>query len=163
MRLAPLLWILLVALAVAPAASADKPHRDVGPQPDFSIPGQCAAPILGHVDGNEINTLFFDRDGTTAVKQIVVFPGNTLTLTNAETRKSITISGAGSFQQRADSDGSLRVDITGHGFFAPNPLTGEPGIWYLSGHARATFDAEGNMISGEISGQIADLCPELSS
>src|SRR5262249_1894107 len=162
MRLGPLLiFTLLIVLVVAPAASADKPHRDVNPQDDFAIDDQCSFPVLGHVDGLEINTIFVDK-GDNPVKQIVVFPGNTLTFTNADTGTSITVRGTGSFQQRANADGSVAVKVTGHGFFAPNPLTGEPGLWYLNGHASATVDADGNLISVDgVSGNMVDLCDQL--
>jgi len=163
MRLAPLLLsIVAIALAVAPAATANKPIRDVSPQGDFSIDDQCAFPVLGHVDGNEINTIHLDRFGD-AVKQIVVFPGNELTLANADTGTSITVQGTGSFQRRANPDGTVAVKVTGHGFFAPNPLTGEPGLWYLNGHASATTDADDNLISVDgLSGNMVDLCDQLA-
>ena len=53
--------------------------------------------------------------------------------------------------------------ITGHGPFIPNPITGEAGIWYLSGRARATFDAQGNVTSAHVSGKLVNLCAQLSS
>jgi hypothetical protein len=164
MRLGPLiLATVLIALAVAPAATADKPIREVHPsQEDGLITDQCAFPVLGHIDGPEIITTFTDKDGN-PVKQIVVFPGNTLTFTNVDTGKSVTILGTGSFQRRANPDGSEADKVIGQGFFSPNPVTGEPGIWDLNGHASATFDADGNLTSVEISGQLVDLCPQLAS
>jgi hypothetical protein len=156
------LWTVLLALAVTPPASASKPVREVHGQDDTVITGQCAFTVLGHVEGVEIITLFTDRAGN-PVKQIVTFPGNTLTFTNLASGTSITVMGTGSSQLRAGADGSLSARAMGHGPFFPHPLTGQPGIWYLSGQARATFDSQGNMTSAKISGRLVDLCPRLAS
>ena len=165
MRLAPLLLtILAIALAVAPAASADKPFRDVSPQGDVNLDDLCAFPVLGHVDGNEINIIFVGKGGD-AVKQIVVFPGNRLTFTNTDTGASITVQGTGSTQRRVNPDGTLAVKLTGHIFMTSNPLTGEPGLWYFNGHASATTDADENILSVDgISGNdIVNLCDQIAS
>ena len=79
-----LLSTLLVVLAVASAASANKPTREIIPgQADVVFTAdQCGFEVLGHIEGGEIITTFTDRAGN-AVKQIVVFPGNKATLTNA--------------------------------------------------------------------------------
>ena len=50
----------------------------------------------------------------------------------------------------------------GHGPFFPNPITGEPGIWYLSGQGRSTIDAHGNVTSAKLMGRLVDLCPQLA-
>jgi len=158
-----LLSTVLVVLAVAPAASAKKPARDINPgQDDVVIADQCAFPVFAHVEGREIITTFTDNAGN-PVKQIGIFPGNTLTLTNLNTGTSVTVVSTGPFHARVESDGSGPGIITGHGPFVPNPITGEPGIWYLSGRARATFDAQGNVTSAEAAGRLVDLCVQLSS
>jgi hypothetical protein len=159
-----LLSTLLIALAVVPAATASKPIREVNPaQEDAVITDQCAFPVLGHVEGREIITTFTDRAGN-PVKQIGVFPGNTLTFTNLDTGRSTTLVATGSFHVRAQPDGSLTVMVTGHGPFLTNPVTGEPGIWYLSGgRVVATFDAEGNMTSVHATGNLVNLCTQLAS
>ena len=87
----------------------------------------------------------------------MAFPGNKITLTNADSGASITIMGTGSSQLRAEPDGSFSAKSTGHGPFFPNPLTGEPGIWYLSGQGRATLDSEGNVTSAELAGRLVDV------
>jgi hypothetical protein len=154
---------LLGVLAIAPSASATKPIRIINPiQGDAVIRHQCAFPVFAHVEGPEIITIYVDKSGD-PVKQIVVFPGNTLTLTNLRTSASVTFGATGSFQLRAEPDGGTSAKITGKGPFFPHPLTGEPGIWYLIGRAKATFDAEGNMTSGEIKGRLIDVCAELAS
>jgi hypothetical protein len=164
MRRGPLLAMtVLISLAVAPAASATKPVRDIIPgQEDTVIDGQCALSVLAHIEGREIVTTFIDKSGN-PVKQIGIFPGNTLTLTNLDTGRSITVVATGPYHARVEPDGSGSVLITGHGPFLPNPVTGEPGIWYLTGRVKATFDAQGNVTSVDAAGTLVDLCVQLSS
>jgi hypothetical protein len=64
---------VLTALAVVPAAIADKPTREVSGQDDIVITDQCAFPVLVHVEGLEIDTTFTNREGN-PVKQIGSFP-----------------------------------------------------------------------------------------
>jgi hypothetical protein len=159
-----LLSTVIFALAVAPAATAVKPTRQIVPgQEDVVIIGQCAFPVLAHGEGVEIITTFTDKEGN-PVKQIGIFPANTITFTNLtpDTDKSVTVVTSGTFQVRAEPDGSISVKITGHGPFVPNPITGEPGIWYLSGRAFATFDAEGNPTSADLKGSLVNLCAQLA-
>jgi hypothetical protein len=154
---------LLICLALAPAASARKPTREINPsQSDVVITDQCDFPVLGHISGVEIIKTWTDDAGN-PLKQIVTFPGNRLTFTNRDTGTSVTVVGTGSTQLRAQPDGSVSARAMGHGPFFPNPLTGEPGIWYLSGQGRATFDAHGNVTSARLSGRLVDLCPSLAS
>jgi hypothetical protein len=158
-----LLTTFFLALTIAPLATANKPVREVNPvQDDMVVTGQCAFRVLVHIDGGEIVTNFTNKAGD-LVKQIVVFPANTVTLTNLATRKSITLPATGSFQGRAHSDGSVSFKITGHGAFPGNPITGDPGLWYLSGRLFANFDVDGNLTSTGNSGRLVDLCPRLSS
>jgi len=159
-----LLPTVLVALAVVPAATANKPTREIIPAPeDRVITGQCTFPVLGHIEGSEIDTTFYDRAGN-PVKLIAVFPGNTLTLTNLDTGNSITLGATGSFHLRVEADGSGTGMVTGQGAWPDgNPLTGEPGIWYQSGRVSATFDAGGNTTSIRNAGTLVNLCTELAS
>jgi hypothetical protein len=158
-----LLSIGLTALAVAPLAAADKPMREIIPAPDDIVfTDQCAFPVLAHIEGSEIDTTFTDKDGN-PVKLLGVFPGNMLTLTNLDTGTSLTLPATGSFQLRVKSDGSGSAKVTGHGPSVPNPITGEPGIWYLSGRLFATFDADGNTTSMGNTGKLVNLCPRLAA
>ena len=154
---------LLAAVALVPAAMADKPTREVilAP-PDKVIDDQCAFPVNAHIDGAEIDTTFTDKAGS-PVKLLGVFPGNTLTLTNLETGKAITLAATGSFQARVRPDGSTAFSVTGNGPWFPNPVSGEPGIWYQSGRVTATVDAQGNVKSVGSTGKLIDLCPRLAS
>jgi hypothetical protein len=153
--------VMLTPVVTTPASAAP-PVREVIPgQGDVVITGQCDSPILGHADGAEIITTYTDAAGI-PVKQIQIFPGNALAMTNLETGTSVTVMGTGATIVRAESDGGVSVQITGHGPFFPHPLTGEPGIWYLSGRARATFDAQGNQMSAVVTGTLVNLCARLA-
>ena len=156
------LAVVVTVLAVASSASATKPIRDTNEQGDFVIRGQCAFPVLGHIDGTEIIKTFVDKAGD-PVKQIVTFPGNRITLTNLRSGSSIVVMGTGSSQLRARRDGSLSARAMGHGPFFPNPLTGEPGIWYLSGQGTMTSDQNGQVTEIALHGRLVDLCPRLGS
>ncbi len=126
------------------------------------VPDQCAFPVLAHIQGGEINRNFFDKAGN-LVKQLGVFPGQTSTWTNLDTGKSITVSDAGSYLLRLNPDGSGTLLITGHGPI-PNFITGERGIWYLNGgQITATGDADGNVTSVDVRGNLVDLCTQLAS
>jgi hypothetical protein len=157
------LSIVLAALAIAPAATAITPEREIVPAPDDMLTAdQCGFPVLGHIEGGEIDTTFFDNLGD-PVKQIGVFPGQTLTLTNLDTDESITVTNAGSFQLRARRDGSFTVSITGHGPLPPD-VTGEPGIWYLNGgRVFATLDENGDATSITVTGNVENLCDRLAA
>ena len=158
-----LLSTVVICLALAPAASAKKPTRQINPsQDDVVITDQCAFPVLGHIDGIEIITTFLDDAGD-PVRQIVAFPGNRMTLTNLDRGTSVTVVSTGSSQLRLQPDGSTSARAMGHGTFFPNPLTGEPGIWYLSGQGEATMDPQGTVTSVALAGRLVDLCSELAS
>jgi hypothetical protein len=160
--IAAALAISTVALA-APAASASKPTREVIPAPDDRvITDQCAFPVLGHIDGAEIDTTFTDKAGN-PVKLHGIFPHNRLTLTNLETGGSITLGASGLFQAQRKRDGSEVVKVTGHGPFLSHPVSGEPGIWYLSGQLTAVLDADGNPTSIQLTGKLVNLCPQLAA
>jgi hypothetical protein len=157
-----LLSSVLVVLATAAPASAAGPIREVNTQGDVVIRGQCAFPVLGHIEGTEIIKTFLDAAGD-PVKQIVTFPGNRITFTNLRSGTSITVAGTGSAQLRAHADGSVSARAMGHGPFFPNPLTGEPGVWYLSGQGASLLDAQGNPTSAVLHGRLVDLCPQLAA
>ena len=111
-----LLSTVLIALAVAPAAIADKPTREIVPGPDDVVfTGQCGFPVLAHIEGVEIHTTFTDKQGN-VVKLLGVFPGNTLTLTNLDTGKSVTLPATGALPRPARA---RRLDhLPGDGYWA---------------------------------------------
>jgi hypothetical protein len=153
----------LIGLALVPIATANKPDRGPIPAPgDVVITDQCAFPVLGHIEGGEIDTTFFNKAGD-IVKLHGAFPGQTLTVTNLDTGKSLTVVNAGSFLARAERDGSVTISITGHGPI-PNFITGEPGIWYLNGgQVRLVLDADGNVMSVASTGNLVNLCSQLAA
>jgi hypothetical protein len=155
--------VAVATMAVgAPVAAANPPTREIIPAPeDIVITGQCAFPVLGHIEGNEIDTTFTNKAGD-AVKLMAVFPGNTVTFTNIATGKSVVISGTGLFHAQLRRDGSAFVQVTGHGPSFPNPITDEPGIWYLSGRLIAVLDVNGNPTSMDSTGKLVNLCPQLA-
>lgn len=108
---------VVAMLLVTPAASASKPIREVHTQGDGVIRGQCAFPVLGHIDGVEIIKTWVNDAGE-PIKQIVTFPRNRITLTNLRSGTSITVLGTGSSQMRARSDGSTSARAMGHGPFS---------------------------------------------
>jgi hypothetical protein len=155
------LAVVVTVLAVASSASATKPIREVNEQGDGVIRGQCAFPVLGHIDGVEIIKTWVNDAGD-PIKQIVTFPNNRITLTNLRSGASITVMGTGTSQLRAHGDGSTSARAMGHGPFFPNPLTGEPGIWYLSGQGTTRIDGNGQVTDIALHGRLVDLCPRLA-
>jgi hypothetical protein len=84
-------------------------------------------------------------------------------MTNLDTGKSITLPGTGASSARLQPDGSVLYAALGHGIFVPNPVTGEPGIWYLSGRGTVAFDAAGNLTSFPVAnGRLVNLCDRLA-
>jgi hypothetical protein len=152
---------LSTLLAMGPAAGASKPAREEVPAPgDMVFTGQCGFPVLGHIAGGEIDTTFFNNDGD-PVKQIAVFPGQTLTLTNLASGEAITVVNSGSTQLRAKPGGALEITIMGHGPIQ-NEIVGEPGLWYLDGgQVTVNLDAAGNPTSIRVLGNVVNLCERL--
>ena len=150
-------------VTVAPtAASAMPPTREIVPAPDdITITDQCSFPVLAHFDASEIDTTFTNKAGDT-VKLIGVFPGNVLTLTNLHSGTALTLMATGQFHAQLKHDGSAFAIVAGHGPFVPHPITGEPGIWYLSGQLKGPLDENGDAISLRVSGQLVNLCAELA-
>jgi hypothetical protein len=154
---------VVIALAVAPAAGAEKPTRTPTTQPDMPINDQCAFPVLAHWEGTEIDTTFVDKAGP--VRLLGIFPGNKLTLTNLWTGKSITLPATGSFHLKVEPDGSESISVVGNGLspVIVNVLTGESGIWYLTGRLSVTVDSDGNPTSISFVGKQVNLCAQLAS
>jgi hypothetical protein len=151
-----------LATVTAGAAAAATPTRDViPPAADIVFIGQCDFPVLAHLDGSEILTPFVNKADET-IKQIGVFPANRLTLTNLDTGRSLRLPATGQFHVQMKRDGTGFALVTGHGPNVPHPITGEPGIWYLSGRLNATLDTDGNPVSVRSSGRLVNLCAQLA-
>lgn len=163
-----LLSALVCATLVLPspttANNGNRPDRRITlDQGEGTIEGECAFPVFVHIDGREIDTTFSIRQRT-VLKLLGLFPGNTWTLTNLDTGKSITVSNTSSFHQQTEPDGSFSVKVVGEGVWPDgNPLTGEPGVWHQSGQVSGTFDADGSPISTKGTGSLVNLCPELGA
>jgi hypothetical protein len=156
--------IFLCALAAVSSAAADQPsplREPIAEGDPPPITGQCAFTVLAHSEGTSYDTTFLDRFGN-PTRLFATFPGNVGTVTNALTGKSLSLPVDGTFQLRASAGGSIEITITGHGFSFPHPITGEPGIWYLSGRLHETVDAEGNVTSMSSSGTLVNVCPQLA-
>ena len=117
---------VFTALAVAPAATADKPTREIlSSLEDFVVTDQCEFPVLVHTEGGGIATTFTDKEGD-VVKELLVFPGNRQVFTNLDTDRSVTVAttGPGHFHFNSDGSGFLKV-------------TGSFGLACRSGNGRA--------------------------
>ena len=158
-----LLSTALAMLAIVPAASADKPIREIFPiQGDLAATDQGAFPVRAHIDGPELQMTYFPKSKD-IVRLFAAFPGNTVTVTNLDSGASITLTSTGTFQAQINRDDSGWFKVTGHGPFSPNPETGEPGVWYLSGSPTATVDADGTVTLVRSTGTLVNLCPKLAS
>jgi hypothetical protein len=155
---------VLVALAVAPTVNAGKPTTETTPLPaDFIVSASvCGFPVLVHSEGRDGIVTSFSDEGGNVVRQILVFPGNSQSFTNLITGESIAVptSGPGFWQFNPDDSSSLTG--TGPWTWIPNPVTGDPGIFYTTGRFVATFDPAGNQTSFDLTGRIVDLCAEIS-
>jgi hypothetical protein len=159
-----ILSVVLVALAVAPIATADKPTRETITAPDdVVVTDQCAFPVLMHIEGEGVITTFTDREGN-FVAQNFHFPDNKTVFTNLDDPdKSVTVSTTGPAFFRLDPDGSATFEITGRSPWGGHPITEAPGIFLIEGRILATFDAEGNRTSIDFTGTVVDLCAQLAS
>ena len=90
-----ILSAVLAALAVAPLATAGKPTQETisGPD-DLVVSGECAFPVLMHVEGVGIITTFTDKKGN-VVSQNFHFPNNKTVFTNLVTGESLTVATTG--------------------------------------------------------------------
>jgi hypothetical protein len=153
---------LLLALAIAPAATAGQPTREIIPAAPDAVLDQCGFPVLDHAEGYTIVESFTDEEGN-LVRQIFTAPGVRETLTNLDTGKTIVlnIEGPGSLELNPDGSGSF----TGTGpylfYFHPSMLT--PALFYTTGRFVITFDANGDRTSFESVGPIIDVCAELAA
>jgi hypothetical protein len=156
---------LCAALAITPltaASNGNKPDRQITlDQGDATIEGECAFPVFVHIAGREIDTGFSVKNRT-VFRLLGIFPGNTWTLTNLDTEKSITVGSTSSFHARVEADGSFSAKVVGTGVWVENPLTGEPGFWYQHGQVGGVFDADGNPITLRGTGSLVNLCSQLN-
>lgn len=157
-----ILSALLLALAIAPAASAGKPTREILPPVPDSVLTQCGFPVLDHEEGVAIVESFTDEEGN-LVRQIITSPGLTEILTNLDTGKTVVLHIPGPGFIDWNPDGSATFTGAGPFFFFVNPATLTPGLFYTTGRFVSTFDANGNRTSFESVGPVTDVCAELAA
>jgi hypothetical protein len=78
----------------------------------FADEEACSFTVLIHVEGDIRHTNFLDQAGN-VVRELEVFPGFTVTFTNAETGKSISTVSPSVFHATINPDGSTVAAITG--------------------------------------------------
>ena len=148
---------VLMALALWPGVTgADQPDVTRKPISYGFVTAVCGFDVRIESEGTSITLDFGDR-------QITVLPGTKATLTNLESGTAIELhSLSGPEFQRSGEDGSTVVS-TGPWVWGPvHPVTGEPGIWYLTGRLVVTYDADGEAIDATFSGQERNLCEDLA-
>jgi hypothetical protein len=163
MRTLVILGAVIVAVAGAPTATADKPFREVTSSfQDFVITDECAFPVLYHqLSGTAIVTIRSPRAGGFDYR--LVAPDGKASLTNIETGISITVQGGGQASLEVNPDGSGEYKQTGvSGWNFGDPITGTPGIFQGDGLYRVTFDASGNETSLTLTGHMTDVCAQLA-
>jgi hypothetical protein len=152
----------VLALAVlAPPAGAQ------GQGFEFGFPAGIACEFELHVSGTggNINTHeFTDRDGNVLAVQFTG-KGPTVTLTNVETGKSITLRPAGGATRiTLHDDGTSTVELIGHQllFMFPSDVPAGPSSTLYVGRVVIHVDADEVFTILKISGRATDMCAALS-
>lgn len=154
-RLLAVSLMALVSLALATGALSAAPTIVRTPiDSTFVDDVDCAFPVQFHVVGTQLSILFPSRE-------FDAFPNSRATLTNLDSKKTLTVSIAGPGHIQFGDDGSVTLVGTGPAlfFFA---FRGTPGITLLNGRLVQTFDAQGNETSFSSVGKTRDLCAELA-
>jgi hypothetical protein len=149
---------VLIALALWPGvARADKPDVTREPLSYAFVTEVCGFDVRIESEGTSIVLDFGNR-------QITVLPGTKATLTNLESGTVIELhSLAGPEFHRTGEDGSTVVS-TGPWIWGPvHPVTGEPGIWHLTGRLVMIYDAAGVVIDATFTGRERNLCEDLAA
>ena len=169
-RISPLRAILIVPLAfaailvAAPAGLANMPTREeLPPAGDFTDVG-CGFPMF--VDFEEaqsaVVTSFFDENGN-LVREIAVFPGDTVTITNLETGESMAQSLSGQGVKEFHPDGSTTLAAHGGwGLWTRAPGDLRRGRFITVGQLVEVRDADGRLVSRALDGRLIDVCAELA-
>ncbi|HLF68562.1 MAG TPA: hypothetical protein VI503_04400 [Gaiellaceae bacterium] len=151
---------VLAGLALAPAASAEKPARFFLPAADFVLSGSCQFDVFAHVVANNEYGIEFSNG------QVLVTGTFKVRLTNLSNDKSldVNISGPGVFT--FGSDGSVAITAWGNWLFWFFPgMLGEnaPGALLLtSGLTTEVLDADSNVVSLNLPPRTRDACAMLT-
>ncbi len=153
----PTLTSMAVAVAVAavtvvgPSAATAAPPEPGGF--DVLVEGTCAFPVAVTVTGRS-KTI---EHGTVT---IATAPGMRATLTNTETRETITINLGGALHERMLADGTTVGWGTGHNLFSGGGLEG---LIYTTGRADYTYDPIADTLDLQPTrGRASDLCESLA-
>ena len=157
-----ILSALFLALAIAPAATAGKPTREVFPASPDAVLDLCGFPVLDHEEGFFVFESFYDEQGN-LVRQIGTAPGLRETLTNLDTGKTVVLNIEGPGFLDLNPDGSGTFTGTGPYLFLVHPATLTPGLFYTTGRFVITFDANGQRTSFKMVGPITDVCAQLAA
>lgn len=154
-RLLAVSLMALVSLVLAPSALSTAPTITRTPIDDTFVDDvDCAFPVQFHIVGTDLAILFDSR-------QFDAFPNSRATLTNLDSRRTLTVSIAGPGHIQFGSDGSVTLVSTGPALLF-SLFRGTPGITLLNGRFVWSFDAQGNETSFSSVGTTRDLCAELA-
>jgi hypothetical protein len=161
-RRALILLAVLIALAIAPAATAGKPTREIIPASYDAVTNECGFPVHGRDEGYTIVESFTDEEGN-LVRQIFTNPRYRTVLTNLDTGKTIVLNISGPGFLDLNPDGSGTFTGTGPYIFTFHPALLTPGLFFTTGRFVIGFDANNNRTSFAIVGPIRDVCAELGA
>ena len=154
-RLLAVLLIALASLVLTTSALSAAPTILRTPIDQTFVDNvDCAFPVQFHVVGTDLAILFPSRE-------FDAFPNSRATLTNLDSRRTLTVSIAGPGHIQFGSDGSVTLVSTGPALFF-FVFRGTPGITLLNGRIVQSFDAQGNETSFSSVGKTHDLCAELT-
>jgi hypothetical protein len=159
--------MLLLVMAISPAAAHGKPDRVVGNEPAvFEIEGSCEFPVLVEDSFARFQILTFgeDADGNVRSDIQATFRG---TLTNEDTGASMPYVLAGRAALRFWADGRTSTAGSGTGlawYDAASAAASQlgQGIFLVSGRVTEQYDADGNLVDATARGRIVDVCAALS-
>lgn len=154
-RLVPAAMFAALTLAAPQAAFAADPPVYPGCE-DFGI-------TFTATGGNQAQRLFREKNGV--LYTIIAGHGTVLTVTNVETKKSVTFPTNGSVTQVTSfPNGTAEIQLTGKNLFILFPAD-NPGPSTILYTGRVTFSNDANGISTvkSTSGTQRDICAELAS
>jgi hypothetical protein len=157
---------LVVALALAPAALADKPVT--GPSGNFPYAFPAGAPCANAVvfENTSINARdsAFDpsRDGSS---RLLTRGSAVSRAVDQETGAVYSMRGGYSITTRVAADGSIRVDAAGTDilawYFPGDDSELGPGMWDTNGHVTEWYAPDGSFIKATFKGHATDICAAL--
>jgi hypothetical protein len=141
------LIVVLAALALPAAATADKPAKSPTPFPDVDVPAGVVCPFAMHwaspTDRN-FQSVHFDKDGNIA--WIWGGGSNTALITNASNGHSVQLNSTGPGKITLGDDGSLTIDGSGHWLVGYGPGDSPASSFvYYSGHIVLHVDANNQL------------------